>query len=192
PGPSKSRSVLTEELSARKATDVARWSDAENLATQWDGRAKLAAELIGAGPLRILDIGAGAMALRHFLAPDCDYVPADVVKRCDDCLVVDLNSHEFPAGDYDYVSFLGVLEYVHDVDWALAVAATSARNLIATYCTDASGDRAYRRGMGWVNDYTCDEFDALLRDAGWSVKDRVEYKRGPTNIQYMWQCSRAT
>ena len=189
---SDARSVLTEELIARKASDIDRWRDGANLATQWNDRAKLAAALIGAGPSRVLDVGAGDMALKGFLAPACDYLPCDIVKRSDDCLVADLNKQEFPAGDYDVVSFLGVLEYVHDPAWALAAAAKAAPRLVVTYCADTAGNQAYRRGLGWVNDYTKDGFEALLREVNWSAQACVEYKRGATNTQYAWSCVRAT
>ena len=37
--------------------------------------------------------------------------------------MVDLNRREFPSGDYDWVTFLGVLEYIHEPRWPLEQAA---------------------------------------------------------------------
>jgi hypothetical protein len=189
PTPSDARSATTQDLIALKATDMARWSRDDNLATQWDERAKLASGLIGAGRSRILDVGAGAMTLRSFLPAECEYIPADVVARCDGCLVVDLNKEEFPPGRYDFVSFLGVLEYIHEPKWALAMAARAAPGLIVSYCTDISGDLGYRRGLGWVNDFTKTAFEQILQETGWSPVDCLAYKQSATNAQYIWKCA---
>lgn len=190
PTSSSSRAAETEDLILRKATDVARWAREASLASQWDARARQAADLIGPQPARVLDVGAGAMALRGFLPSGSSYIPADVVERCEGCQVADLNKQEFPPGTYDWVSFLGVLEYVHDPAWALRKAREAAPRMIVTYCTDASGDAAYRRGLGWVNDYDRPQFEDLLREAGWSIEAVVEHKRGIGNIQYVWRCAR--
>jgi hypothetical protein len=90
----------TEELIARQDSDVERWRQKANLATQWDERARIAATLIGAGPCRVLDLGAGHGAPR-VSGSGCQYTSADIAKRSDDCLVIDLNKHEFPRDDYD-------------------------------------------------------------------------------------------
>ena len=191
PQPTAERIALTEELIARKGTDKARWARPDSLATQWDSRAKIAADLIGPGAPRVLDIGAGAMALTGFLPPQAAYVPADVARRSDDCHVVDLNAGEFPPGAYDVVSFLGVLEYIHDPAWPLRKATEAAPLLIVSYCTETGQNTAYRRGLGWVNDFTRDGFEALLRANGWAPVERVEYKRSAMNVQYVWKCRRA-
>jgi hypothetical protein len=189
PLPTAERVLETEVLIARKATDVKRWSALDNLATQWDSRAAMAAEWIPAGS-RVLDVGCGAMVLGALLKPGCSYFPADVVERGPGCRVVDLNGKDFPAGEYDWVSFLGVLEYVHDLPWPLKRAAGAAPNLLVTYCTHLGGDVAVRRGLGWVNDLTRTEFESALAAAGWTVARVGEVKRGPTNIQLMYVCAR--
>src|SRR5438552_7998724 len=113
PKPTEERAELTARLMRERGTDTQRWAQLESLATQWDARAAMAAEWIAPGS-RVLDIGAGAMALGSLLKPGCVYQPADVVERRPGCFVVDLNRREFPEGRYDVVTFLGVLEYVHD------------------------------------------------------------------------------
>jgi hypothetical protein len=192
PRSTSARTSATEDLIAKKATDLARWSDGANLATQWDGRAEIAGRLIGPAARRVLDLGAGAMALRSFLPEACVYLPADVAKRSDDCLVIDLNQQQFPDGDFDVVTFLGVLEYIHDPAWPLRMAAKAAPGLVVSYCTNSSGDTAYRRGLGWVNDFTEAEFEALLAETGWRIESRTDYKRNAKNVQYVWKCARAT
>lgn len=191
PVPDDQRAARTEALMAQKASDLGRWRDSDNLASQWASRSKLAAALIGNAPRRVLDVGAGDMALRGFLPPGCDYTPADIVSRGPDCLVADLNQQQFPPGEYDWVTFLGLLEYLHDPAWALTMAARAAPALVVSYCTYTSGDRAYRRGLGWVNDLTKAGFEDILSAAGWSPSACVEYKKSAANTQYVWRCARA-
>ena len=190
PQPLPARMALTEGLITEKRTDIARWRDRGSLATQWDGRAEIAGGLIGADAGRVLDIGAGAMALKGFLGTGCEYLPADVVQRSPDCLVVDLNRQEFPLGPADVVTLLGVLEYIHDPVWTLHRAAVVAPRLVVSYCADVSGDTAYRRGLGWVNDFTDLQFEALLREAGWRIERCAPYKRNANNVQNVWACVR--
>lgn len=190
PKPTDERARATEQLMRERATDTQRWAQMDSLATQWDARAAMAAEWIPAGS-RVLDIGAGAMALEAALKPGCSYQPADVVERRPGCFVVDLNRGEFPPGGYDWVSFLGVLEYVHDVDRTLARAREAAPRMIVTYCTFHRGDIGVRRGMGWVNELTAAQFEAALARSGWKVERSREVKRGPGNIQLMYECSQA-
>jgi hypothetical protein len=187
PQPTEERARLTEKLMGEKATDVARWENFDNLATQWDARAAMAARLIPAGK-RVLDVGAGAMTLGHLLAPGCRYTPADVVERCPGCQVVDLNRGEFPDGTYDWVTFLGVIEYVHDASAVLSRARQAAPHMIVTYCTRIGGDVSVRRAMGWVNDYAADDFRGLLQESGWTIEAEQEIKRGPGNVQLMFSC----
>jgi hypothetical protein len=190
PKPTDERARLTERLIDERGTDTERWARLESLATQWDARAAMAAEWIPAGS-RVLDVGAGAMALGGLLKPGCTYQPADVVERRPGCFVVDMNRREFPPGSYDFVTFLGVLEYIHDIEWPLRRSLEAAPRMIVTYCTDIGADPALRRGMGWVNDIPADAFAAVLGQAGWKVERSREVKRGPSSIQLMYLCSRA-
>ena len=190
PLPTSQRLRETEDLIARKATDITRWSEFGSLAAQWDIRAAVAAEWIPAGT-RVLDVGCGAMTLGSLLKPGCVYFPADVVERRIGCFVVDLNCRQFPAGSYDWVSFLGVLEYVHEIGWPLRKACEVAPRMLVTYCTNSSGDISVRRGMGWVNDFTRSGFEAEVALAGWTIDRADVIKRGPTNIQIMYACSQS-
>lgn len=191
PTPTQQRARETEQLIRDQGTDTERWAKMDSLATQWDSRAAMAAQWIDAG-VSVLDIGAGAMALEKALKPGCTYQPADVVERRPGCFVVDLNRGDFPAGRYDWVTFLGVLEYIHDVDRALVRAGEAAPRMIATYCTYIPGsDVAHRRGMGWVNELTTEEFTRALARTGWTVRRSGEVKRGPGNVQMMFDCARS-
>ncbi len=189
PKPTDERARLTERLIDEGGTDTERWARLDNLATQWDARAAMAAEWIPEGS-RVLDVGAGAMALGGLLKPGCTYQPADVIERRPGCFVIDMNRRQFPPGSYDFVTFLGVLEYIHDIGWTLQRAAAAAPRMIVTYCTDTGAGVALRRGMGWVNDLSADAFVSALERNGWTVTRSREVKRGPGNIQLMFLCSR--
>src|SRR5258706_12546063 len=97
PKPTDERARATEELIRGRSADTERWARLDSLATQWDARAAMAAEWIPGGS-RVLDVGAGAMALEAALKPACTYQPADVVERRPGCFFVDLNRGEFPSG----------------------------------------------------------------------------------------------
>jgi hypothetical protein len=190
PQPTPDRLRRTLRLMAVGESDTARWAHPASLADQWDERAARAARHIPAGS-HVLDLGAGAMALRRFLDTSYRYTAADVVCRGPGCRVVDLNRREFPAGAYDWVVLLGVLEYLHDCRWVLARAARAADSLIASYCLDTAGDVAKRRAMGWVNDYTETGFDALLAAGGWRRLAVETLKTAPSNLQRLFVCTRA-
>ena len=189
PLPTDERARQTEQLIREGRSDVERWAQLESLATQWDSRAAMAAGHIPVGQ-RVLDVGCGAMALGAQLPQESSYFPADVVSRGPGCQVVDLNRGEFPTGEYDWITFLGVLEYVHEPARVLMRARDAAPNMIMTYCTMANGDVQVRRGMGWVNEYTPDEIEAMLASSGWLVRKVQEVKRGPGNIQLMFVAAR--
>lgn len=187
PTPSDERAVKTDMLIRKKATDVERWSKRESLASQWDERAAIAAELIPADA-SVLDLGCGAMALRRFLKSGCKYFPADVVSRGPSTYVIDLNKNEFPPGNFDYIVMLGVVEYIHDARVLLDRTREQGGNLIVTYCTNTALDLHARRGMGWVNDFSDAEFQLLLRAAGWAIERSAAIKRGVNNIQMLFKC----
>lgn len=191
PLPDAERAGKTENLIAAKASDIERWSEFTSLATQWDARAQRAAAHIP-DHARVLDIGCGAMALRLALKPGCAYFPADIVERAPGCRVVDLNRQEFPEGSYDWVTFLGVLEYIHDPAWPLRMSHRAAPHLLLTYCVDITGGAAIaqRRGMGWVNDLNLDGMRALLHETGWRINAESLDKQGPHNHQMMFVCGK--
>lgn len=190
PVPTQERARLTEALIRERGTDTSRWARPDSLATQWDARAAMAASWIPTQS-RVLDVGAGAMALEVLLGAGCTYQPADVVARREGCLVVDLNRRQFPPGNYDWVTFLGVLEYIHDIDWPLSRAREAAPRMVVTYCTHIGTEVLTRRGLGWVNDFTRVAFEAALTQSGWVIERCQEVKRGPSNIQLMYGCSTA-
>jgi hypothetical protein len=122
----------------------------------------------------VLDLGAGAQALRTALPPGCSYMPADLIGRSDACQIVDLNQGQFPGGRYDVVALLEVLEYLHDPLPVLRQCRVAAPRLVLIY-TPFSGPDAQtiaRRQHGFVNDLSAGELEALLHQAGWRIAER--------------------
>ena len=187
PAPSKLVAYI-EAMMAARGSDGSRWTNWQALAPGAVERADAAAaHLSGAGS--ILDLGAGRMELKGRLAPGVRYRPADLVPWAPDCIVVDLNRDDldprpFPAGRYDALAALAVLEYLHDPAAILTAARNAAPRLIATYPPlDRRLPLAARRGFGWVNDFDLPQFEALLASAGWRI-----LLRGPVQDSLLWVC----
>lgn len=166
------RAETAELLIAEKATDAARWADFEAMGHGAGERAAGAAGAIEPGS-RVLDVGAGVMALRGALAPGCTYVPADLLPFDRETVVVDLNGGGFPEGAYDVAVVLDVLEFVHDIEGLLRRTAGAAPRLLVGYRPADSLSAHDRRARGYVNDLSAREFETLLDVTGWRVRDRI-------------------
>jgi hypothetical protein len=150
-----------------KSSDVERWTDPLNADGALDhSRSQRAARVIPPGAT-VLDLGCGAMALRQYLPPGCQYHPADLVSRGPDAQVVDLNKGEFPVGSFDWIVMLGVIEYVFDVPAVLHACRKAAKFLVVDYNSQWLDVPAARRRCGWVNDLRPGEFLDLAIAADW-------------------------
>jgi hypothetical protein len=75
-----------------------------------------------------LDLGAGALALApHVTAAGGTCTAADLIARSAACHVIDLNQGQFPPGEYDCITLLDVLEFLHDVPAVLPAAGSRRR-----------------------------------------------------------------
>lgn len=182
PADPATRSATTRMLMAHKASDAARWADFEAMRPGAEARARAAAALISPGT-RVLDVGAGIMALGRVLPPGCRYQPADLVAFSKVTQMVDLNDGQFPTGAYDVAVFLDVVEFLHDPERVLRAAATVADRLIVSYRPavvssphaapgPGSAESESRRGVGYFNDFDESGLVALLETSGWSIVDR--------------------
>lgn len=159
------RAETTRLLIARRATDAARWADFEAMGEGADARARLVASQIPAGS-RVLDVGAGVMALRRLLPVGCRYQPADLLPFDPATAVADLNQGQFPAGAFDVAVIIDVLEFVHDPGAVLTRARGAAPRLLLSYRPSSGDDDGPRREVGFFNDLCCNDLLALLDDAG--------------------------
>lgn len=78
-------------------------------------RAKLVASLVAKlASTSVLDLGCGDQAVKEFLDRNvCEYIPADLVSRSDDCLVIDLDQ-TFPSGIFHTILSIGLVGYLNN------------------------------------------------------------------------------
>lgn len=182
------------EIERRKAvileqrTDIERWANPAQLEAAWAPRALIAADFILAGS-RVLDIGCGEMVLERYLPFGCSYVPCDVLRRDDRTIVTDLNAGSFPeetAAAADVVVMLGVWEYLFRPEETFAALAKSGKPVVCSYCTRERTTHLDRRALGWVNDFSLEEFIALARQNGYAVSAQ----RPVDSVQYLFKLTK--
>ena len=168
-------------------SDLSRWADALNFASDWDERSRLIAGLVPAGS-RVLDIGAGRQQLRGFLDPRSTYFGSDLVARSSDAemLVIDLNARPLPTlrqFRFDVAMLAGVIEYVSHVDslidWlhenfpCCVVSYGCAEKLRGVHRLRQSWERA---SCGWVNSFTEEELISGFISAGFRLHVTGDWK----------------
>lgn len=164
-----SRAATTTSMIEHKTTDGGRWGALENLSGGAMARAEMAAKYVYGGE-RILDLGAGVMALPKVLPPGCDYQPHDLFQATAQTNVADLNQGQFPTGEYDIVVALEVFEFIHNLEAVLKLCANVTKRLILTYRVNVT-DIPTRRSLGFVHDYDKPALTNLLKSAGWRVME---------------------
>ncbi|MEO8560418.1 MAG: FkbM family methyltransferase, partial [Rhodospirillales bacterium] len=164
---------VTNMVIAHRSSDGVRWADPDQVIQGARERAVAAAQVIAAGA-SVLDLGAGAQALRSALPPGCSYLAADLIARSEACQIVDLNQGQFPGGRYDVAALLEVLEYLHDPLTVLRQSRAAAERLVVIYTPFAGPDAQViaRRQRGFVNDLSAGELEGLLHQAGWKIDAR--------------------
>jgi hypothetical protein len=120
------------------------------------------------------------MVLKEMLPPNCIYTPSDVWQRHPDIVVADLNKGEFPAGTYDTVVMLGVVQYLEDPLAAFRKSRQSAKSLIFSYDFHPVLTRRsilHMEKQGQLNHLRLPETESLLRIAGWTIEKRQSLAR---------------
>jgi hypothetical protein len=147
-------------------TDIARWSDTSNFDTEWEKRTELMARIVPKHT-RVIEFGAGKRQLESYLDPTCSYFPSDLVDRCGNTIVLDLNSRPLPDLRHlklDVAVFAGVLEYISDLDSVVRWLSFQVAMCIASYGCAHTRPRTIgrfketirRTGAGWINTFTED------------------------------------
>jgi hypothetical protein len=159
--------ALDEVIDTDCDTDYERWRELASTTGRWNpSRAQRVAAVIPDGA-RVLDLGAGSMVLKNHLKPHCIYIPADIYDRGQGCIVVDLNKFEFPDGRYDWVTMIGLIEYLKDPRWVLTRAGQAAPRIITSYNpTNAVRNFGSRRNTGWICHLSEEEFVRIVHQAG--------------------------
>lgn len=129
--------------------------DADDL---WRARNGRIAALIPPGA-SVLDLGAGAQALRELLSRGCRYTPADVAPR-NGALPFDMNDDVYPEGVWDVAVLSGVLEYADDPAAVLGRVRDLAPVLLLSYAHGGSLD--YRTRQQWCNHLSRAGLEVLL------------------------------
>ena len=161
--------------------DRKRWGDPKSYSPLWSSRAEMASGLIPDGA-SILEIGVGAGDFRNRVQGRCSYEGADLAPLEDTTLILNLETDPLPDKEYDFVVLLGVLEYIYEPENAARKLCAAAPNVVCSYCcrleNAPAADVADQRGeMGWVNDFTRDEFAALFSRNGFAVQSSRIYNK---------------
>lgn len=147
---------------------VATWFDEKRYDPSWSRRAKRAARFIRPGE-RVVDLGCGQMHLRDFLPAGCTYTPSDVKAWTPEVIVCDLDKGEFPEGEFDVATFLGVVSFLEYPASALKLAHQSAGRLIVSFkhaaFTGETGGAAERR-----HEFSRRQMRNLITSSGWAIE----------------------
>lgn len=169
------RSLSTQFRKFTGKSDFKRWEQQDELLEDWDERTRLIADLIP-DSTSIIEFGAGNMSLRKFIGPGCHYTPSDLVKRCEETVVYDLNADALPSHEkYDFAVFSGVLEYVNDIG---KVAHHLCRHVdfVAVSYSPLEWNSKNRRRNGWVSDLNSQEFIEIFVKAGFTLEKSSRWR----------------
>ncbi len=171
----KKQARRTLTLRKAKATDLERWGREQELYPDWDERTKILAGYIQPGA-RVVEFGAGNMALKAFLPKNCSYTPTDIYLRSEEFLQCDLNKKiELDLTGYDTAIISGVLEYVYDVEKVFKQIEPSIEYVILSYdCSDISNANRLKRG--WLSDYTKTDLQAIFTNNNYEIVDEQEWR----------------
>lgn len=142
------------EILSRKRIGT-RWTDAEGILPRWEKRAKMIASIIPPKST-LIDIGSGNQILKEYLGQDISYTPADIVRRNEEVLMLDINKKLWPVGNWDCAVVSGVLEYVFDLrDFFSRLRRISESGVISYSFSreDSCEASRVRLQMGWVSDF---------------------------------------
>ena len=146
------------------------WRQRSSYPEDWATRAIIAGRLVSPGS-RVLDIGCGPhMALAKHLPGGCTYTAADLTEWSEEVRRVDVDADLFPAGEFDCIVLLGVIEYLARPQNVFRYARTTATAMVVSY-THPVGIPALepRRQSGWINAYSESEFAAIAAEGNWHI-----------------------
>lgn len=171
----KKLAATTEKLRNEKQSDYERWRKSEQLFEDWNERTILLATMINPGA-KVIEFGAGNMAIKQALPSYCSYTASDIVKRDKQTLVCDLNDKiPFDLSKYDTAIFSGVLEYVFDIDKVFKQFPESLKNVVLSYsCSDISNENRLKNG--WLSDYKKNDLENIFESHHYSISEYKEWR----------------
>lgn len=172
-----------------------RWGDRKSYQPSWDARAEVAARMLP-DKASILEIGVGGGAFRALVSGRHPYLGADLAPLDPETLPLDLDLDPLPAGTFDVVVMLGVLEYLHSPEQALRKARASGRRALLSYCclkpgADPTQIVRRRRERRWINDWSRDELLASTERAGWRLAQEEPFNEDDDFYQAIFMTERS-
>lgn len=165
-----SRQLYIRFLKMNNRSDYERWSKEESLFPSWEGRTILLSKQIKPNSI-VLEFGAANRFLKKYLPENCTYLHADLVKRNDETMVIDLNKELPHLPISNYMVFSGVLEYIFDVKLIIKYCSAFTNNILFSYATfDQFPNTNNRRFNGWVSDVKEIEFIKLADEINFEIK----------------------
>ena len=172
-------------LARAGAPDRQKWGVPSSYNPQWAARAELAATVIADGE-RVLEVGVGGGAFRDLIAGRCTWLGTDLQPVLPGVQALNLECDPLPAGSWDAVVMLGVLEYIHDTPGVLAKLFRHSPKLVMTYCLPRDGDVVpVRRGRGWVSDLTLVDLHNHAAQAGFTLVQTTPFNSADDFDQMM-------
>lgn len=168
--------VKSQFQKSLKYSDYKRWGNNKSLHDSWNERTIMLAKKIPQNS-KIFEFGAGNRILKKHISETCEYNHADMVLRDADTMIIDLNK-QLPAIDFvDFVVFIGVLEYVHDIEKVFMKYSHFTNNILLSYaCLDEFPKKSFRRAQGWVSDYYKNDFLILSKKLNFDFEEIGTWK----------------
>lgn len=164
------RNLYIKFLMITKQSDYVRWSKKESLFSSWNERTILLSKYIKPNSV-VFEFGAANLFLKDYLPINCTYLHADLVKRNDETMVIDLNKELPHLPISNYMVFSGVLEYIFDVKLIIKYCSAFTNNILFSYATfDQFPNTNNRRFNGWVSDVKEIEFIKLADEINFEIK----------------------
>ena len=166
---------INKQLRENKESDLVRWSQNEELYSDWDERTLLLGAFINPNAM-IIEFGAGNMILKTNLKNYKSYTPSDIIQRFEETLVCDLNETiNLNLSKYDTAVFSGVLEYVYDIDNVFKQLSTSINQVVLSYsCADIV--KLSRDKNGWLSDYSKTELEKIFIKYNYKIENHIEWR----------------
>jgi hypothetical protein len=162
-------------LRINKKTDLKRWRKTNELFQDWDERTLILGSFI-IPDANIIEFGAGNMVLKTSLNNYKSYTPSDIIYRCKETMVCDLNQTiPFELLRYDTAVFSGVLEYVYDIEMVFAQMSSSIKQIVLSYCC-VDIVKLSRDKNGWLSDYNKSELEEIFKKYDYKIESYEEWR----------------
>ena len=168
----------TQELKKAERSDVKSvGKDNKELLENWNERTCLTGRDGSADKAKVIEFGAGNMALKNYLPENCEYQGSDLFQRSPEMKVCDLNKGiDFNLDPYDTAVFSGVLEYVYDLDKVFEKLNLEINWIILSYaCKDSFSEN--RERFGWLSDYNKEELIKIFQKYHYEIIESREWKK---------------